>query len=81
MIYAAQIISAHIMGLRMLGNDFQADQVLGLMLLRFSNEAMSQLQKKRSGGVSHNINISYNNAGKGNALMQTTISGDQSSCQ
>lgn len=78
MIYAAQIISSHIIGLRMLGNNFAPDQVLGLKLLRFSNKAMARLQKKRSEGISQNIDIKYTHSGSGSALMQTTISGDQS---
>lgn len=77
-IYAAQIVSSHLMGLRLLSNDFQADQVLGLKLLRFSGEAMTHLLKKRSGG-SQNITITYNNAGCGPAVMQTIIPGEQ--CQ
>jgi hypothetical protein len=50
MIYGAQIISSHLMGLRLLSHNHSADQPLGLKLLRFSNEAMSQLQKKRAVG-------------------------------
>lgn len=58
-IYAAQLISSHIMGLCLLSHGFQVDQTLGLKLLKFSNEAMIKLQKKRSAGVSHNINVAY----------------------
>lgn len=75
MLYGAQIISAHLMGIRLLAHDFPGDQALGLKLLRFSNDALAQLQKKRSGGISQNINITYNNAGQGSALMQTVIPG------
>lgn len=80
MIYAAQLIASHIMGLRLLSNKFPGDQALGLKLLRFSNEAMTNLQKKRAGGISQNINITYNHDGPGPALMQTVIPKDQS-CQ
>jgi hypothetical protein len=74
MIYGAQIISSHLMGLRLLSHNFAADQTLGLKLLRFSNEAMGQLLKKRAGGVNQNINITYNNAGP--AMMQTVVNKD-----
>jgi hypothetical protein len=58
MIFGAQIISSHMMGLRLLSHDFAADQSLGLKLLRFSNEAMAQLQKKREGGrITQSIKI------------------------
>lgn len=77
MIYGAQIISSHLMGLRLLSHDFPADQNLGLKLLRFSNEAMAQLQKKRLGGINQNINITYNHVGSGPALIQTAISKDE----
>ncbi|MEI8366661.1 MAG: hypothetical protein WCF65_09630 [Parachlamydiaceae bacterium] len=77
MIYGAQIISSHLMGLRLLSHDFPVDQTLGLKLLRFSNEAMIQLQKKKSGGVSQNVNITYNNAGAGQALIQTVLPRDE----
>lgn len=80
-IYAAQIVTSHLMGLRLLRQDFAPDQALGLKLLRFSNEAMIQLQKKRAGGISQNINITYNHAGPGPALMQTVIPKDETSCQ
>lgn len=79
-IYAAQIVSSHIMGLRLLSHDFPADQALGLKLLRFSNEAMGQLIKKRAGGSSQHINITYNYAGSGPVLMQT-IMPEEDPCQ
>lgn len=59
MIYGAQIISCHFMGLRLLRHNFTTDQALGLKLLRFSNEAMAQLQKKRSHGISQNVEVNY----------------------
>jgi hypothetical protein len=55
-----------------LAESYIDDQKLGLNLLRFSNEAMQQLEKKRSGG-SQNITVNYNYTGPGNALMQTII--------
>jgi hypothetical protein len=73
MIYGAQIISSHLMGLRLLSHRFQADQTLGLKLLRFSNEAMGQLLKKKAGGINQNINVIYNHSGPGPALMQTVL--------
>ena len=48
LIYGAQIVSSHLMGLRMLSHPHKQDQALGLNLLRFSNEAMERLQKKGS---------------------------------
>lgn len=59
MIYAAQLISSHVMGLRLLSHEFQVDQTLGLKLLKFSNEAMVQLQEKRATGVSQHIYVAY----------------------
>lgn len=79
MIYGAQIVTSHMSGLRFLRHGNRSDQVLGLKLLRFSNEAMIQLQKKRSGGVNQNINISYSHNGSGPAFMQTVIK--EESCQ
>jgi hypothetical protein len=73
MIYGAQIISSHLMGLRLLSCEFSADQMLGLKLLQFSNEAMGQLHKKRSGGVNQNITITYNHTGSGPTLMQNVL--------
>jgi len=81
MIYGAQIITSHMLGLKLLSHSFTADQVLGLKLLRFSNEAMSQLQKKRAGGASQNITVNYNYNGQGPALMQTVIPPKDSLCQ
>lgn len=72
-LYAAQIIVGHMLGMRKLSESHADDYRLGLNLLRFSNEAMQQLAKKRSGG-SQNITVNYNYAGHSNALMQTVIS-------
>ncbi len=58
-LYAAQIIATHMLGMRKLSSTFQDDQKLGLKLLRFSNEAMQNLQKKREGGA-QNITVNYN---------------------
>lgn len=76
MIYGAQIVSCHLMGLRLLTHDFRDDQTLGLKLLRFSNEAMVQLQKKRSKGTNQTITINYNYSGQWPAFMQTVIPKD-----
>jgi hypothetical protein len=80
MLYGAQIVTSHIMGLRLLRHNYPADHALGLKLLRFSNAAMISLQKKKAGGVSQNINITYNHAGTGPAVMQTILPKDQT-CQ
>ncbi|EFB40278.1 hypothetical protein [Parachlamydia acanthamoebae] len=81
MIYGAQIVTSHLLGIKLLSHGFSADQALGLKLLRFCNEAMSQLQKKQSGGTTQNIMVNYNHNGHGPALMQTVISPKDSSCQ
>lgn len=70
MIYGAQIVSSHLMGLRLLSHNHAADQAIGLKLLRFSNEAMTNLQKKRAGGISQNINITYNMPDQGRRLCK-----------
>lgn len=79
-IYGAQIITSHLLGLKLLSHSFATDQVLGLKLLRFSNEAMNQLQKKRTGGTNQNITVNYNYNGQGPALMQTVFPTKDSSC-
>jgi len=71
-LYAAQIVVGHLLGMRKLAENYADDQKLGLNLLRFSNEAMQQLEKKRDVGT-QNITINYNYSGHGNALMQTVI--------
>ncbi|MCE5318405.1 MAG: hypothetical protein LLG04_13730 [Parachlamydia sp.] len=73
MLYCAQIVSSHLLGLRLLRTEFHGDQTLGYKLLRFSNEAIVQLHKKRTGGVAQNINVTYNYNGQGPALMQTVL--------
>lgn len=71
-LYAAQIVASHMLGMRKLSDGCPDDQKLGLKLLRFSNEAMQQLDRKRNGGT-QNITVNYNYQGQGNALMQTVI--------
>jgi hypothetical protein len=71
-LYAAQIVASHMLGMRKLSASYPDDQKLGLKLLRFSNEAMQQLEKKRNGGT-QNITVNYNYHGQGNPLMQTVI--------
>lgn len=65
MIYGAQIVSSHLIGLLLLRHNFEEDQILGLKFLSFSNEAMMQLQEKRAGGINQNISIVYNHAASG----------------
>ncbi len=72
-IYAAQIVASHMLGMRKLAESYPNDQRLGLQLLRFCNEAMAQLQKKRAGGTSQNIAVNYHYSGQGPAFMQTVI--------
>lgn len=58
-IIAAQITVTHMLGMRKLATEHLADQNLGLKMLRFSMDAMQQLQKKRYGGR-QNITVNYN---------------------
>lgn len=58
-LYAAQIVACHMLGMRKLTEQFNEDERLGLNLLRFSSEAMQQLERKRSGGA-QNIVVNYN---------------------
>ncbi len=71
-LYAAQIVVCHMLGMKKLSESFMDDQRLGLNLLRFSAEAMSQLEKKRN-GCAQNITVNYKHTGHGDALMQTII--------
>ncbi len=50
-LYAAQIVASHMLGMRKLSASYPDDQKLGLKLLRFSNEAIQHLHKKRNGGT------------------------------
>ena len=71
-LFAAQIVVGHLLGMRKLPESYPDDQKLGLNLLRFSNEAMQQLEKKRS-GVTQNIVVNYSHNGQANALVQTVL--------
>lgn len=61
-LYAAQIVASHMLGIRKLSSSYSDDQKLGLKLLRFSNEAMKQLDKKHRGEAT-NITVNYNYQG------------------
>lgn len=76
-IYASQIVSSHFLGLRMLSHDFAADRLLGLKLLKFSNEAIGKLLKKRLEWGNQHINITFNHEG----IAMTQILTKDSSCQ
>lgn len=69
---AAQIVASHLLGLRKLAKGYAEDQRIGLNMLRFSSEAINQLQKKRSGSM-QNITVNYNYNGTGPALAQTIL--------
>ncbi len=71
-LFAAQIIVSHMLGMRKMAKGYNEDVCLGLRLLRFSNDALCQLQKKRSGNI-QNITVNYNHNGQGAALMQTIL--------
>jgi len=71
-LYAAQIVASHMLGMRKLSSDYGEDQNLGLRLLKFCNDAMQQLDKKRNGG-NQNITVNHNYNGPGNALSQTVF--------
>ena len=60
-LYAAQIVVSHLLGMRKLSNNYSSEQKVGLDLLRFSNEAMAALTRKRCGGH-QNITVNYNQA-------------------
>lgn len=64
-LFAAQIVVSHMLGLRKLAKSHKDDQYLGMKLLKFSNEAIIQLHKKRSGGL-QNITVNYNYNGSEN---------------
>lgn len=71
-LYAAQIVASHMLGMRKLSEDHHLDHKLGLKLLRFSNDAMRQLERKRIGGQ-QNITVNYHYHGQGKAITQTII--------
>ncbi|OGN64047.1 MAG: hypothetical protein A3E80_03370 [Chlamydiae bacterium RIFCSPHIGHO2_12_FULL_49_9] len=79
-LFAAQIVVSHMLGMRRLAKGCREDQKLGLNLLRFSNEAMQQLVKKRGGGM-QNITVNYNYNGQQDALMQTVLPEERRLCQ
>lgn len=62
MLYSAQIVVSHLLGMQKLSGGYCENQKLGLKLLRFSNDAMQQLEKKRNGGT-QNITVNYNYQG------------------
>lgn len=47
-LYAAQIVAAHMLGMRKLADEHIDDQSFGLKLLSFSTHAMQLLEKKRN---------------------------------
>ncbi len=69
---AAQIVAGHMLGMRKLAQPFEADQRLGLKLLRLSNDAMERLEKKRNGGH-QNINVTYNNHGPSKQAIISSV--------
>jgi len=71
-LFAAQIVVSHILGMRNLAKGGAEESRMGLKLLRFSNEALGQLQKKRSGGM-QNITVNYNYAGTAPTPIPTII--------
>lgn len=79
---ASQIVVSHLLGLRKLSKGHLNDNQLGVKLLRFSSEAMNQLQKKRC-GATQNIFVTYNHNGTGPSLVQTMLPNarEKSECQ
>lgn len=61
-LYAAQIVASHMLGMKKLASVVTEDVRIGLKMLQFSNHALSQLQRKRNGGM-QNITVNYNYAG------------------
>lgn len=74
-LYAAQIVASHMLGMRKLASSYPEDQRLGLKMLKFSGEAIQQLDRKRNGAC-QNITVNYNNTGPGNVLSQTIFNED-----
>lgn len=74
-LYAAQIVASHMLGMRKLASSYPEDQKLGLKMLKFSSEAILQLDRKRNGAC-QNITVNYNNTGPGNVLSQTIFNED-----
>lgn len=71
-LYAAQIVASHMLGMRKLSSSYHEDQKIGLKLLKFCNEAMQLLEKKRN-GATQNITVNHNYNGQGQTLSQTVI--------
>jgi hypothetical protein len=69
-LFAAQIVVSHMLGMRKLAQGGTEESRIGLKMLRFSNEALSHLQKKRSGGM-QNITVNYNYNGMPAPLIST----------
>lgn len=78
-LYAAQVIVSHMVGMRKLASDYPDDQRIGLKMLKFSNEAIQQLDRKRIGRT-QNIIVNYNRNGVGDSYVQTVIK-EKQSCQ
>lgn len=71
-VFASQIIVSHMLGMRKLAKGGPEESRMGLKLLRFSNDALCQLQKKRNGGM-QNITVNYNCSGTAQTLTPTII--------
>ncbi len=71
-IIAAQITVTHMLGMRKLATGHLADQHVGMKMLRFSMDAMQQLQKKRC-GVMQNITVNYNYSGSQSTIPTIPI--------
>jgi hypothetical protein len=61
-LYTAQILVSHLLGMRRLSENGNEDQKLGLHLLRFANETIVLLEKKKKGQTSQHISVTYNYA-------------------
>lgn len=72
-LFVAQIVVSHMLGMRKLAKDGSyEEQRIGLKMLRFSNDALGQLQKKRCGGM-QNITVNYNHLGTAPAPLPVII--------
>lgn len=70
-LFAAQIVVGHLLGMRKLEENCFHDQKLGLSLLRFSNEAIQQLERKRNGAI-QSITVNYG-CGHADDFVQTAL--------
>jgi len=68
----AQIVASHLLGMKKLASNYCEDQKIGLRLLKFCNESMQLLEKKRTGST-QNITVNHNYNGPGQTLSQTVI--------